>query len=82
MPLVEIATRVGQRRCAMESLETLKDRSTYYAINKIIDLLSSASVERFISLTYWGEKLSSDPEVRASIQHPKSGLDRLPRDQK
>lgn len=69
MALVEIATRAEERRCAMVSLETLKDRSTYYAINKIIDLLSSASVERFISLTYWGEKLSADPEVRASIKH-------------
>jgi MoaA/NifB/PqqE/SkfB family radical SAM enzyme len=53
----------------MESLESLKDRSTYYAINKIIDLLSSVSVDRFITLTYWGEKLTTDPEVKASIGH-------------
>ncbi len=53
----------------MESLESLKDRSTYYAINKIIDLLSSVSVDRFINLTYWGEKLTVDPEIKASIGH-------------
>jgi MoaA/NifB/PqqE/SkfB family radical SAM enzyme len=74
MPLVDIAAREAERRCAMESLETIKDRSTYYAINKIIDLLSSASVERFINLTYWGEKLSADPEVRASIKHIRAFL--------
>jgi MoaA/NifB/PqqE/SkfB family radical SAM enzyme len=53
----------------MEPRETLKDRSTYYAINKIIDLLSSVSVDRFIHLTYWGEKLTVDPEVKAAIGH-------------
>ena len=53
----------------MGSLESLKDRSTYYAINKIIDLLSSGSVDRFIHLTYWGEKLTTDPEVKAAIGH-------------
>jgi MoaA/NifB/PqqE/SkfB family radical SAM enzyme len=53
----------------MESFENLKDRSTYFAINKIIDLLSTGSVERFIHLTYWGEKLTVDPEVKASIHH-------------
>jgi MoaA/NifB/PqqE/SkfB family radical SAM enzyme len=53
----------------MDAPDSLKDRSVYYAITKIIDLLSSASVNRFINLTYWGEKLSADPEVRASIKH-------------
>ena len=53
----------------MESIENLKDRGTYYAINKIIDLLSNASVERFINLTYWGELLTVDPEVKAAINH-------------
>jgi MoaA/NifB/PqqE/SkfB family radical SAM enzyme len=58
----------------MGSLESLKDRSTYYAINKIIDLLSKASVERFVNLTYWGEKLTVDPEVKAAINHIRSFL--------
>jgi len=53
----------------MESIESLKDRSTYYAITKIIDLLSKASVERFINLTYYGEKLTVDPEVKGAIRH-------------
>jgi len=52
----------------MDVPESLKDRSAYYAINKIIDLLSSASIKRFINLTYWGEKLTADPDVRRSIQ--------------
>jgi len=54
---------------AMGSLETRKDRSTCYAINKIIGLLSKASVDRFIDLTYWGEKITVDPEVKAAINH-------------
>jgi MoaA/NifB/PqqE/SkfB family radical SAM enzyme len=58
----------------MGSLENLKDRSTYYAINKIINLLSKASVDKFIDLTYWGEKLSSDPEVRRSVEKIRSFL--------
>jgi MoaA/NifB/PqqE/SkfB family radical SAM enzyme len=58
-----------ERRYFMSSIDSLKDRSTYYAINKIIDLLSSVSVERFISLTYWGEKLTTDPEVKTAIGH-------------
>jgi MoaA/NifB/PqqE/SkfB family radical SAM enzyme len=58
----------------MGSLENLKDRSTYYAINKIIDLLSKASVDRFINLTYWGEKLTTDPEVKAAIGHIRAFL--------
>lgn len=52
----------------MGSLENLKDRSTFYAINKIIDLLSKASVDKFIDLTYWGEKLTVDPEIKGSIE--------------
>jgi MoaA/NifB/PqqE/SkfB family radical SAM enzyme len=51
----------------MEAIETLKDRSTYYAANKIIHLLSKASVDTFVHLTYWGEKLTRDPEVRGPI---------------
>jgi len=39
----------------MESMQIIKDRSTYYAINMIIDLLSKISVDTFVSLTYWGE---------------------------
>jgi len=52
----------------MGSMENVKDKSTVYAINKIIDLLSSASVKRFINLTCWGEKLTADPDVKRSIQ--------------
>jgi hypothetical protein len=53
----------------MESRESLKDRSTYYAVNKIIGILSKASVDQFIDLTYWGEKLTTDPEVKSAIGH-------------
>ena len=53
----------------MEPIENLRDRGTYYAINKIIGLLSKASVDRFVSLTYWGEKLTKDPEVNGAIKH-------------
>lgn len=53
----------------MEHIENLKDRSTYYAINKIVDLLSKTSVDGFVKLTYWGEKLTVDPEVKRSINH-------------
>jgi MoaA/NifB/PqqE/SkfB family radical SAM enzyme len=53
----------------MEPIENLRDRSTYYAINKIIDLLSKASVDRFVSLTYCGEKLTRDSEVKGAIKH-------------
>jgi len=53
----------------MESRESLKTRSTYYAVNKIIGILSKASVDQFIDLTYWGEKLTTDPEVKSAIGH-------------
>ncbi len=54
--------------------KNLRDRGTYYAINKIIDLLSKASVDRFVSLTYWGEKLTKDPEVNGAIKHVREYL--------
>jgi MoaA/NifB/PqqE/SkfB family radical SAM enzyme len=59
----------GRLMVMMQSMEGLKNRSTYYAINKVIDLLSKASVERFINLTYWGELLTVDPEVKVVINH-------------
>jgi len=52
----------------------MKDRSTYYAINMIIDLLSKVSVDTFVSLTYWGEKLTKDPEVQGAIRHVREFL--------
>ena len=58
----------------MEAIESLKDRSTYYAINKIIHLLSKASVDRFVNLTYWGEKLTADPEVKGPIKQMREFL--------
>lgn len=58
----------------MEPTENLKDRSTYYAINKIIDLLSKVSVDRFIDLTCWGEKLTRDPEVKGPIKRVRGFL--------
>jgi MoaA/NifB/PqqE/SkfB family radical SAM enzyme len=51
----------------MEAIENLKERGTYYAVSKIVDLLSKASVDTFVSLTYWGEKLTRDPEVNEAI---------------
>jgi MoaA/NifB/PqqE/SkfB family radical SAM enzyme len=60
----------------MEPIEILRDRSTYYAINKIIDLLSKASVDRFVNLTNWGEKLTKDPEVKGAINHIREFLTR------
>lgn len=58
----------------MESIETMKDRGTYHAINVIIDLLSKVSVDTFVSLTYWGEKLTRDPEVQGAIRHVRQFL--------
>jgi MoaA/NifB/PqqE/SkfB family radical SAM enzyme len=53
----------------METIENLKDRSTCFAINKVIDLLSKASVDRFVKLTYWGERLTRDPDISGAIKH-------------
>ena len=53
----------------MEMRESIKDRSAQYAVSKIIDLLSRVSLDSFVHLTYWGEKLTSDPEVRGGIAH-------------
>jgi len=57
-----------RRRDMKKSMEIIKDRSTYYAINMIIDLLSKVSADTFVSLTYWGEKLTRDPESRCRLQ--------------
>ncbi len=56
-----------KRRQKMEAIDNIKDKGAQYAINKIIDLLSSSSVDRFIKLTNWGERLTVDPEVKRSI---------------
>ena len=61
-----------------KSMEIIKDQSTYYAINMIIDLLSKVSVDTFVSLTYWGEKLTRDPEVKGAIKHVRQFLTPTP----
>jgi MoaA/NifB/PqqE/SkfB family radical SAM enzyme len=60
----------------MENLESLKDRGTYYAATKIINLLSKVSEDRFIQMTHWGEKLTRDPEVKEAIQKVRYYLER------
>ncbi len=58
----------------METIDGLKEKGTQYAITKILSLLSNVSEDRFIQLTYWGEKLTRDPEVRDAIRKVRSLL--------
>ncbi|RLB04622.1 MAG: radical SAM protein [Deltaproteobacteria bacterium] len=52
----------------MEIMHQIKDYATQQIVKKIISLLGKASDSRLIQMTYLGEKLTSDPEVRRAIQ--------------
>jgi len=52
----------------MELKEHIKDYTTQQITKKIVSLLGRVSDNRLIQLTYLGEKLTSDPTVKNSIQ--------------
>ncbi|UCC66705.1 MAG: radical SAM protein [Deltaproteobacteria bacterium] len=52
----------------MEVVQQIRDYTTQQIIKKIISLLGKVSDSRLMQMTYLGEKLTTDPEVRRSIQ--------------
>jgi MoaA/NifB/PqqE/SkfB family radical SAM enzyme len=58
----------------MEVIHHIKDYTTQQIIRNIISLLGKVSDSRLIQMTYWGEKLTSDPLVKSSIQKIRSFL--------
>jgi MoaA/NifB/PqqE/SkfB family radical SAM enzyme len=58
----------------MEVMHHIKDYTTQQIVKNIISLLGKVSDNRLIQMTYWGEKLTSDPLVKTSIQKIRSFL--------
>ena len=52
----------------MEVMQQIKDYTTLQIIRKITSLLGKISDSRLIQLTYLGEKLAPQPDVKRSIQ--------------